>query len=66
MATKWEHDKDYVEEGFQLVRVKFDRDGKEGRGTLVMRYCSINNWNGLELKLAWSWKIVNILKITFQ
>ena len=40
--TNEEHDKDCVEEGFQLASVKFERDSKEGREDLRMGYCSIN------------------------
>ena len=34
--TNEEHDEDCVDEGFQLARVKFDRDGKEGGEALGM------------------------------
>ena len=50
--THQEHDEDCVEEGFQLARVKFERDGKGEREVLGMGYCSSNTWNGLEIKLA--------------
>ena len=52
--TDEEYDKKYVEEGFQLARVKFDRDGEGGREDLGMGNCSINIWNRWELELAWS------------
>ena len=32
----------------------FDRDRKGTRDALGLRYCSINIWDGSELKLAWS------------
>ena len=32
--TDKEHDEDWVEEEFQLTRVKFDRDGNGGREAL--------------------------------
>ena len=31
-----------VEEGFQLARVKYDRDGERGREALVVGNCNIN------------------------
>ena len=40
--TDEEHDENCIDEGFQLARVKFDRDGKAGRDALVMGYCSSN------------------------
>ena len=40
--TGKEHDDDSVEEGFQLARVKFDRDGGGGREILGVGCCSIN------------------------
>ena len=40
--TTEEHDDDCVEEGFQLARVKLDKDGEEGREALGMRNRSIN------------------------
>ena len=39
--------------GFQLTKVKCDRDGDGGREFLCMGRCSINIWDGLELELAW-------------
>ena len=48
------HDEYCDEEGFQLAIEKFNRDGREGREALGMGYCSIDTWNGLELKLDWS------------
>ena len=50
--TDEEYDEDCVKEGFQLARVKFDRDGERGREALGMRNCSINLLNELELELA--------------
>ena len=40
--TTEEHDDDCVEEGFQLAKVKLDKDGEEGREALGMRNRSIN------------------------
>ena len=40
--TDKEHDEYCVEEGFQLARVKYDRDGEGGRGVLVVGNCSIS------------------------
>ena len=39
--------------GFQVAKVKFDRDGEAGREALAMANCSIDIWNGSELELAW-------------
>ena len=41
METNEEHDEDCVEEGFQLSRVKFGRDGEGGREALGTKNCSI-------------------------
>ena len=57
--TDEEHDEDCVVEGFQLAKVKFDRNGKGGREALGMGYCSCHIWNELELKLAWSRKNIS-------
>ena len=40
--TNEEHDEYCVEKGFNLARVKFDRDGEGGREALGMGNCSIN------------------------
>ena len=40
--TDEEHDKNCVEEGFQLARGKFDRHGEGGREAVGMGYCSIS------------------------
>ena len=40
--TTQEHDEDCAEEGFQLISVNFDRDGKLERGALGIGYCSSN------------------------
>ena len=40
--TDAEHDEDCTKEGFQLARVKFDRDGEAGREAVDVRNCSIN------------------------
>ena len=42
--------------GFQLAKVKFYREGKEGKEALGMRNCSINIWDASEHELAWSRK----------
>ena len=39
--TNEEHDEDCVEEGFQLSRVKFGRDGEGGTEALGIKNCSI-------------------------
>ena len=39
--TNEEHDENCVEEGFQLTRVKFERDGEGGRKALDMGNCCI-------------------------
>ena len=39
--TNEEHDENCVVDGFQLTRVKFDRDGEGGREALGMGNCSI-------------------------
>ena len=41
METNEEHDEDCVEEGFQLSRVKFGRDGEGGTEALGIKNCSI-------------------------
>ena len=50
--TDEEHDEDCIEEGFQLARVKFDRDGEGGREALGLGNRSINISDGSELGLA--------------
>ena len=40
--TDEENDDDWVEEEFQLARVKFDRDGKGNRQALGVENCSIH------------------------
>ena len=37
-----EHDEGFVEEGYQLSGVKFDRDGQGGSKALGMGNCSIS------------------------
>ena len=54
--TNEEHDENCVEGGFQLTRVKFDRDGEGGREAVGMGNCSIIIWYGSELESAWSKK----------
>ena len=51
-----EHDENCVEEGFQLTRVKFERDGEGGRKAVGMGNCCIIIWDGSELELDWSKK----------
>ena len=48
--TTEEHNEDCVEEGFNLARVKFDRDGEGDREALGMGNCSINVWDGSKLE----------------
>ena len=40
--TDEEHDEDCVEEGFNIARMKFDRDGKGDREAVGMGYCTSN------------------------
>ena len=61
-----EYDKDLVEEEFQLATVKFGRNGERSREALGVGNCSINIWNGSELELAGSKKIVCISKNIFR
>ena len=42
--------------GFQLAKIKFCREGEEGKEALGMRNCSINIWDASEHELAWSKK----------
>ena len=63
--TSEEHDEDCVEEGFQLARVKFDRDGEVGSEALGMGNRSINISDGSELDLAWSKKSSLYIKNNF-
>ena len=58
--TDEEQDDDSVEEGFQLVREKFNKDGKEGREAVGVGCCSTNIWDLSELKTA------DISKAIFQ
>ena len=51
--TDEEHDEDCLKEGFQIARVKFDRDVQGEREALGIRKCSINILDGSELELAW-------------
>ena len=60
-----EHDEDCVEEGFQLAKAKYTKDGEGGREALVVRNCGINIWDGLELKLAWSKKSTSYIENNF-
>ena len=39
-----------------MARVKFDRDGTEGREPLGMRKCINNIWDGPEIEFPWSKK----------
>ena len=63
--TDEEHDEHCVEEGFQLARVKFDRDGVGGREALGLGNRSINIWDGSELGLAWYKKSSSYFKNNF-
>ena len=58
-------DEDCVEEGFQLAKAKYNKDGEGGREALVVRNCGINIWDGLELKLAWSKKSSSYIENNF-
>ena len=40
--TDEEHDEDCIEEGFQLARIKYDRDSEGGREAPFVGNCSIN------------------------
>ena len=52
-----EGDNEYcVEKVFQLASVKFYTDCEGDREALGIGNCSINIWDGSELKLAWSKK----------
>ena len=54
LGNQWRpHVEDCVEEGSQLARVKFYRNGRRGRETLSMEYFSINIADELEMQLAW-------------
>ena len=55
-----------LKRGFSWPGEKFDRDGKGGREALGMGYCSINMWDGSELKLAWSRETAHISKVISQ
>ena len=50
--TDEENDEDCVKKGFQLARVKFDRDGERDREALGIGSCSINILVGSEMKLT--------------
>ena len=63
--TNEEYDEDWVKERFQLARVKFGKDGEEGRKTVGMKNCRINIWDGSELELAWSKKSSSCLENNF-
>ena len=52
--TNKEHDEDCVKEGFQLARLKLDKDGETGREALGIGNHSIKIWDVSELELAWS------------
>ena len=47
------HADDCVGEGFQLARVKVEKNGAECRENLGMGNRSINIWKGSELELVW-------------
>ena len=52
--------------GFQLIKVKFNRDDDGGREALGMGHYSVNIWDGLELELAWSKKNSSFFENNFQ
>ena len=54
--TDEKHNENYVEEGFQLAGIIFDRDDEGIREVLGVGNCIINIWDGSELRLAWSKK----------
>ena len=54
METHEEHDEDCAEEGFQLARVKLDKDGEGSKEALGMGNRSIKIWDESELELDWS------------
>ena len=54
--TDEKHNENYVEEGFQLAGIIFDRDDEGVREVPGVGNCIINIWDGSELGLAWSKK----------
>ena len=48
-----------------MARVKFDRDGKEGRESLGMGNCINNIWGGPEMEFAWSKKSSSYFENSF-
>ena len=52
METDEENDEDCVEKGFQLAKVKFDRDGEGGREALGMWNRSINIWGWISSRIS--------------
>ena len=50
------HNENYVEEGFHLAGIIFDRDDEGIREVLGVGNCIISIWDGSELRLAWSKK----------
>ena len=50
--TNEEHDDDCIEEGFQLARIKYDRDSEGGREALGVGNCSVNICDGSKLELT--------------
>ena len=40
--TEGEHDEGCIEEGFQLAKIKYDRDSEEGREALGVGNCTVN------------------------
>ena len=50
--TDEENDENCVKKGFQLARVKFDRDGERDWEALGIGSCSINILVGSEMKLT--------------
>ena len=51
--------------GFQLAKIKFDRDGEGGRKALGMVNCSINISHESKLELAWSKKSSSYFESNF-
>ena len=50
--TNEKHDDDCIEEGFQLARIKYDRDSEGGREALGVGNCSHNICDGSKLELT--------------
>ena len=59
------HDEDCVNEGCLLAGVKHERDDEGNREALGAGNCSINIWDGSELRLPWSKKSSPFFKNKF-